>query len=307
MRWPIRAQLKRSERFLKKVLSTTLLRSFRHSCHHWRIGIRTSKHGLLNEGPNALSRFRWIDSPRGHFYADPMLLQHQGRTWLFVEDYLYATDEARSILVAEVSQNGEVGPFMPSLTADYHLSYPLVFSHAGEIFMVPETAAHRTVELYRAVRFPLEWRLETVLYPHPAYDTTPLYHDGLWWFFTSISVKGGRERVVPHLFYADSLTGEWQLHPSTSIGGCDEARGAGPIFKVDDRLIRPTQCGRPVYGYSFAFEEITRLDRAGFSEQRLACFEPTWQRHLLGMHTYGRAGDVEVIDGCWGVNPYDVM
>ena len=122
MKWPIRDELKRGERFLKRVVSTTLLRSFRHSCHHWRVGIRTSKHSLLSEGPSALSGFRWIESPQGHFYADPMLFQHQGRTWLFVEDYLYATDEARSILVAEVSQDGEVGPFMPALTAEYHLS-----------------------------------------------------------------------------------------------------------------------------------------------------------------------------------------
>ena len=307
MRRPIREELKRTERFIKKLLSTTVLRPFRHSCHHWRVGFRRSKLSLMDEGPQALTSFRWIDSPPGHFYADPMLFQHEGRTWLFVEDYLYATDEARCILVAEVSQEGAIGRFMPALATDFHLSYPLVFSHDDQIFMIPETAAHRTVELYRAVRFPLEWRFEAVLFPHPAYDTTPLYHDGRWYFFTSIPRESGRERVVPNLFYADSLTGAWHLHPSSPIGGLDEARGAGPIFKVDDRLIRPTQCGRPVYGYSFAFEEITRLDPEGFSEQRLVCFEPTWKRHLLGMHTYGRAGEIEVIDGCWGVNPYDVM
>jgi hypothetical protein len=299
--------LKQGERLVKRTLSKTVLRSFRHSFGHWRVGMRAAKTPLLAEGPSGLSSFHWIESPRGHFYADPMLFAHQGCTWLFVEDYLYATDEARSVLVAEVTDQGEIGPFRPALTAPHHLSYPLVFGHAGEIFMMPETATNRTVELYRAVHFPDQWRREAVLFPHPAYDTTPLYHDGRWWFFSTFPAGRGIGRFLTHLFYADSLTGKWRLHPASPISGPDQGRSAGPILQLDGRLIRPTQCGRPVYGYSFAFEEITQLDPARFSEQRRATYEPTWHRYLRGMHTYGQVGTIEVIDGCWGVNPYDVI
>lgn len=303
----LRDGLKRGERFLKKTLSTTILRPFRHSCEHWRVGIRRSKTPLYEEGPEGLPAFKWISSPRGHFYADPMLFQQEGRIWLFVEDYQYATNDARSVLAAEVTENGAVGPFVPVLTTPYHLSYPLVFRHGRDIFMLPETAANRTVELYRAVQFPSEWRLEKVLYPHPAYDTTPLYHDGLWWFFATVPEGGAKDNLRTHLYFAESLTGEWRRHPANPIGRPFDGRGAGPILRSDDRLIRPTQCSRPVYGYSFSFDEIVELNPERFVERRLSTFEPTWKRHLRGMHNYARVGSIEVIDGCWGENPYVVM
>lgn len=291
---------------VKRLLSRTILRPFRHSLLHWRVGFRLSDRSLLQDGATALPSFQWIDAPHGHFYADPMLFQSEGKVWLFLEDYLYEPNEARSILVAEVSDDGQLGPFVPVLDTNHHVSYPLIFTHEQDVYMMPETAADRTVKLYRALRFPHEWHCEQVVFPHPAYDTTPLYHEGTWYFFTTIPERG-LEHCMTHLFWADTLMGEWHLHPASPIAGHAEGRGAGPIFEEEGRMIRPTQCGRPIYGYSFSFDEIVQLDRHTFAQQRLATFEPTWHRHLKGMHTYGRAGRVEVIDGCWGVNPYVVM
>lgn len=125
-------------------------------------------------------------------------------------------------------------------------------------------------------------------------------------FFTTVP-EGGTGRGVTYLLWSDSLTGSWRLHPAGPLGDPGEGRGAGPIFQQGGRWIRPTQCGRPIYGYSFSFDEITHLDRETFSQRRLATFEPTWHRHIRGWHTYGRASEIEVIDGCWGVNPYDVI
>jgi hypothetical protein len=297
---------RRPVKIAKKLLSTTILRPFRRSFPHWRVGLRRSRASLLTQGPAALPDFRWIEAPRGHFYADPMLLQHEGRIWLLAEDYEYEPNEARRIVAAEVGGDGQIGPFTPALTTDHHVSYPLVFYHDHEIYMVPETAADRAVWLYRARRFPFEWTRERRLFPHAAYDTTPWYHEGTWYFFTTIPERGPA-RCVTHLFWADSLTGVWRLHPKSPVGGHGEGRGAGPIFREDGRVIRPTQCGHPRYGYSFSFDEIVGLDRETFEQRRIATFEPTWHSRLYGMHTYGRVGEMEVIDGCWGVNPYVVM
>lgn len=306
MIWLNREGLTRSTRCVKRVLSKTILHPFRHSFLHWRVAVRVAGTPLTISGPDALPGFRWLDSPRGHFYADPMLFRHEGRTWLFVEDYSYATNDARAILAAEIGPDGAPGPFLPVLAADHHLSYPLVFEHDGVIYMLPETAAARSIRLYRALRFPFVWRFERELFPHGGYDTTPCYRDGTWYFFTTIPERGPT-RCITHLFRAESLRAAWSLHPASPIAGHAEGRGAGPIFEENGRLIRPTQCGRPLYGYSLSFDEIVDLDRTIFVERRLITFEPTWHRHLRGIHTYGRVGDVEVIDGCWGVNPYDVM
>jgi hypothetical protein len=300
--WTQRRPLK----VVKKLLSKTILRPFRRSFLHWRVGLRRSTQSLFEQGERALSTFRWIEAPRGHFYADPMLCEHEGTVWLLVEDYRYGLEEARCFLAGEIDREGRIGPFTAVFSAEHNMSYPLVFRHEGRIYMVPETAADRAVKLYRTEHFPLGWHCEQILFPHAAYDTTPLCHEGTWYFFTTIPERG-TARLVTHLFWADSLKGTWRLHPMSPIGGHGQGRGAGPIFREGGRLIRPTQCGIPRYGYSFSFDEIVRLDRDTFEQRRLTTFEPTWHPDLRGMHTYGRVRDIEVIDGCWGVNPYVVM
>ena len=67
------------------------------------------------------------------------------------------------ISCAEVLPGGGLGPVRTCLERDYHFSYPMVFEHDGDVFMVPESALNGTVELYRATRFPHEWTLEKVL------------------------------------------------------------------------------------------------------------------------------------------------
>ncbi len=292
---------------LKKVAQKTILHPFQPASHlHWRIAIRRSARTLLEEGPQVLPSFKWIDAPRGHYYADPMLFEQGGKTWLFVEDYPYAQSRG-CISVAEVASTGQVGPFTPCLTRPYHLSYPIVFEHRGEIFMLPETAQNNTVELYRATRFPLEWKFEKVLLSSRAVDTTPLYHDGRWWFFTTIQELAGYGSFG-QLFSAENLTDPWTLHPASPISWTVEtARSGGGIVEIGGKLVRPTQSCCPNYGYSLSLHEITKLDKEGFVERKLATYDPTWNPSLRGIHTYARSGEIELIDGCWAVDPRSVL
>jgi hypothetical protein len=262
----------------------------------WRIGIRLSATPLFEEGAGALASFRWYEAPPGRWFADSMAFQHNGRQWLFIEDF---DEEAKKavISVAEIRSDGQMDVVRPCLIQPYHLSYPLVFAHDGDIFMIPETSENERVELYRARHFPFEWKLEKVLAPFRAVDTTPLYHGGRWWFFTSIPEPRGWG-ALGFLFTAAHLTGEWSLHPSSPISSSSlDARNAGPILQWGTRLLRSTQSAFPVYGYSFSFHEITQLDPHGFTQQTLTTIDPAGAPPLLGTHTYSRAGDLEVIDG----------
>ena len=99
----------------------------------------------------------------GHLYADPFLFEHEGRHHLFCEDMPPGASRA-VISHTELHPDGAAsGPPVPVLERPYHLSYPFVFAHEGEVFLIPETSAQRRVELYRAVDFPHEWRREQVL------------------------------------------------------------------------------------------------------------------------------------------------
>lgn len=283
---------------IPRLAKQLITRPFRRpAVSHWRIALRHGARPLyhMHETPD-LHGFKWLESPRGHSYADPFLLARGGQTWLFFEDFRYSESRGR-ICCAELQPNGSLGPVRPCLERAYHLSYPHVFEHDGEVFMIPESGANSTVELYRAIRFPDEWVLEKVLFEGRAVDTTAWHQNDLWWFFTTLAETPGHS-VMQLLFYSHSLTGDWKYHPANPIStDVRRARGAGAIFGHAGRLVRPTQdCSRN-YGYSFTFNEIINLSPTTYEERAGQTVDPSWHPRLRGTHTYGQCGSWEAVDG----------
>jgi hypothetical protein len=241
--------------------------------------------------------FHWIESPRGHFYAYPFVWEHAGRTWVFFEDFLYGEDRG-VISCAELTGGGTLGEVRRVLDRPYHLSFPHVMGCGTDIYMIPETGTKGTVELYRAVQFPFEWKLEKVLFEgaNPL-DTVVWYEDGLFWFFvTLVDTPDAGPQLF--LFYAESLTGKWNYHPANPISmDVRRSRGAGTIFCIRGKRIRPSQDGSIAYGYACHLNEILRLTTKEYEERTVAEILPTWSPGLLGTHTYNRTGTVEVVDG----------
>jgi hypothetical protein len=261
----------------------------------WRVGVRVGGTSRIETGrPLGVDGFRWIEAPPGRLYADPMLVERAGLVWCFFEDLDHARRIGR-ISCAAVDGEGRFVDVRPALELPYHLSYPFVFEHAGDWFMVPESRRNGTVDLFRAVEFPGRWEKVRTLLHGPGLDTTVLRKDGSWWFFVAVrEPEGAGEQLL--LYRADSLDGELTLHPgspiSTDIRSC---RPAGAIFEQDGRLVRPSQDGSVTYGHQLGFHEILRLDPDEYREQAIATVPPP--RGMEGIHTYARAGRVEVVDG----------
>ena len=265
---------------------------------HWRIALRPSALGGLSaDAAPDMRGFRWIESPKGHFYADPFPLPHGGKTWLFFEDFRHA-DNRGVISCAEILEEGTLSAPREVLQRPYHLSYPFVFEDGSEIYMIPESGDNRTVELYRATAFPYRWEQARLLFSGvPAWDTTLWMEDGLFWFFVTMADPPGAGTQL-FLFYADGLLGRWNYHPANPICPHEQrARGAGAIFRHQGRRIRPSQDVSRGYGYSFAWNEITRLTPTEYQEQLIFEVLPSWAPGLAGTHTYNRTPRWEVVDG----------
>jgi hypothetical protein len=265
--------------------------------HRWQIALRTPKEPLYSaSGARDASDFRWLEAPKGHYWADPFLFERDGRTYLFFEDYVYDRDFA-GISQAEVFADGTLGPASSCLDPGFHLSFPHVFEHEGEIFMLPESLANGTITLYRAARFPNEWVQEKVLFHGNATDTTLWREGGKFYFFTTLFDRDDRG-MKTLLFVADSLTGAWRMHPSNPISSdVRDARGAGAIFRRDGRLFRPVQNCGPCYGYGFTLEEVLTITPEHYEERPFCWVDPSGLSvPAQGVHTYNLAGKFEVID-----------
>ena len=264
---------------------------------HWRIAIRmNSSHYLWEEAQPDMRGFQWIESPNDRFYADPFLIAHEGKHWVFFEEYRYS-EERGVIACAELTEEGAIGSPPVALDTGKHASYPYIFRDGDSIYMIPETMQQEAVSLYRCVRFPDKWEIQAELFRGPAVDTSVWTQDGLWWFFVTLVERRGWA-IGLYLFFSESLTGNWQYHPSNPISlDVRNARGAGAIQHRGGRLIRPSQDGSKRYGYAVNFREITQITPERYEERPLVTVRPSWHPSLLAMHTYNRLGNFEIIDG----------
>lgn len=249
--------------------------------------------------------FRFLDAPRGHAWADPHLVDYQGRTLLFAEELKVDTAASGKIVCLEIDGNGAVANRMLCVDRPYHLSFPQVFVHAGEHFMIPESVMDGTVQLLRARRFPDDWVLESVLFRGGAVDTVHWFdeHSGKWLFVTSM---GGMAGQYPYtmVFVADSLTAPWRLHPCSPIATTVQTeRNGGALFRRGDALIRPVQDGRLRYGHSLQWQEITAFSPSAYSERPCGRVEPDWAPGMLGTHSYTRSREWEALDALMAGEP----
>lgn len=239
--------------------------------------------------------FREIPAPAGHGYADPFLIEWNGRDYLLIED---VPPNGRGRLAAmDLAPDGTLGQPEIILEKPYHVSYPFVFRDGTDLFLIPESANNKTVQLYRAgARAPFEWRFERNLFEGAMLvDTTAFHHEGVWYFFTTQVDCGMRA----YLFYAGSLDGVWHYHPRNPIcSDVSRSRGAGALFYRDGRLIRPAQDCSVRYGYAMVWNEVRKLTPTEYEESPIKRLEPSWWgKGNLGSHTFNASARWEVTDG----------
>ena len=260
----------------------------------WGLGITVhpSGEGPLFDAPPQ----QYVLPPSDRFWADPFPFEHQGRTFVFVEELVYRENKG-TISLLELEANRQPSA-VRVIEEPHHLSYPHIFEWRGDIFMTPESAAANRVDLYRARRFPEVWeKVDVLIDGVAAVDPTILEIEGSWWMFVNLPLKGAPNTQECHLFWADRLDGPWQPHPCSPVRSdvrC--ARPAGRLFFKNGRLFRPAQdCSRR-YGYAVVVNEVMTLSRTQYRERVVSQIEPNWRPDIVATHTLNHAANITVRD-----------
>lgn len=244
------------------------------------------------------AEYKSIIPTKDRFYADPFPISENGKIYVFFEELMFNTKKGH-ISVGEW-ENGDLLNIRPVLKEDYHLSYPFVFKDAGEWYMLPESRANRSIDLYKAVDFPNRWEKQTTLMDDlAAVDATLVKRDGLWWMFVNNAEnKGSSAFDELFLFSTPSLTKpDWRSHPCNPIvSDVRNARMAGKLFLKDGEWIRPAQDCSVRYGYAIHFNKITNWSLEEYNEERIGEILPDWDKHLLGTHTFNMNEQIAVLD-----------
>ena len=242
-------------------------------------------------------QFTPLIPPVDRFWADPFVWMHDGNYYIFVEERLFSSNRAHIACITLDSQLNVLDQRV-ALERPYHVSYPFIFEHEGQLYMIPETEKNRAVELYRCSSFPHQWVFIRTLLPEVrAVDATLLKAGRKWWLFANVR-EGGKTWDTLHLFHADDfLCDEWTPHPRNPIvKDIQSARPAGRVFLHEGGLIRPSQDCSVRYGYAINFNRISVLTESDYAEVRDGCLQPPIRRSILGIHTWNESGGLTAID-----------
>ena len=231
----------------------------------------------------------------GHYLADPFILSTKPELTLLAEDYSdFGVGRIMEVTVRDPFGTPELCVKV-CLESRHHMSYPFLFREDGITYCLPECHQSNGSLLYRYDAGKLTPVADLVPGARVT-DGTILFHDGLYWLFCGL--EDDNDHVNLHLFFAETLRGNWSAHPLNPIKtDVRSSRSAGPVILHDGALFRPAQdCSRS-YGYGLSINRIDRLSVTRFEETVVATIRPEMvSRACKGLHTLSFADDLMVID-----------
>lgn len=233
-------------------------------------------------------------APDLQWCADPFVYEEHGEHYIFVEQY--QTSKRKGCIGYFRFDDGI--PVNKGIVIEnkYHMSYPDVFKYKEKTFMIPESSANNTVDLYVADQFPNRWRKEKTLIGDKKYvDSTVLEYDNKV-YLISYTMAG---KCEIHVFLLDMEREELKFVSKREYEN-NVGRPAGRIFVENGSLIRPAQdCSRK-YGEAIIFYQIDELNRNGeFVEheiRRLEAKDIVCGNKPDRIHQYTNDGSFECID-----------
>ena len=279
-----------AKKFIKEKFSNLLFRE------QWILLI---KRGI--DIPTRTEDFQLKLPPKDRFMGDPFLIKRNGHYYCFFEESLMKPKKGYISYMA-LGINGDWGPSIKVIEKPYHLSYPFLFEWENGLYMIPESSADKTIQLYKCNEFPHSWiHVHNLMDDIIAVDSTLINYGGLWWLFANIKTNpGGSTWDELHLFHADSpVSNHWTPHKNNPIKtDVTNSRPAGRIFERKGKIYRPAQDSSYRYGYGMVVNQIVELSKERYREK------PHWSMHpdgddFRGMHTLNFSDQHTIIDAIY--------
>jgi hypothetical protein len=239
-------------------------------------------------------------------YADPFLYRNGSEYNILFEDYsMY--DNYGKISVIKLGEHTGTNAHSVVLDTRSHLSYPFIYSENGTSYLFPEASQSGKLSCYEYDTATTTTRYIKDIVNLPLLDGTIYRYNNKYWLFGTINGPDADSKL--HIFYADSLLGDYKAHPANPVRhGIDGSRPAGKIIEVDGQLYRPAQNSRYTYGGSITVNRIKKLTESEYEEEfhmtiSLNGKNPS-NRGMHGIHTINHIDDVIVVDGTvWRFSP----
>ena len=261
------------------------------------MGIRTEKWNIAFREAvgfrDTQTPYRKVPGDAGGWYADPFLLERDGETWLFAEYFSYRAARGVISCCRFKPDSHRFGDWREVLREPFHLSYPQLIPHGGEIYMIPETEEAEQLLVYRASSFPDHWERFAVLRRDCRWVDTTLLPDQKR--MIAYALDAGTPQAC---LLVSAETGE-TLRDLTDRRPLLLSRPGGAILTEGESWILPCQNGEKTYGGALTFSQTApslQVFSSVFTLSPENLLIENEAAPVSGVHTYNRMGGLEVVD-----------
>lgn len=260
---------------------------------------------VVNNLKNAITGGEWFiayndgatwklaEAPENQWCADPFVIQDGDEYYIFAEQYLKDKDKGcigYFKFVDGIPVNQGI-----IIETSYHMSYPDVFRYKDMFYMIPESSANSTVDLYVAEKFPDKWKkVKSLISGEKLVDTT-VYENEDGFFLISYKVASNEVRVYSLDMERIEVKQISRKKYDKNVG-----RPGGRLFVEGGKLLRPAQdCSRK-YGEALIIYQVDDLNYDGnyieHEVKRIEACEFGISKNPERVHQITIAGQYEVVD-----------
>ncbi len=242
--------------------------------------------------------FVFLPHSRDYWYADPLVLEREGKERVFLERVDRHTGKG-CIAWADITEGRWTEP-AAVIEEPFHMSFPLCFEWRGELYMLPETEMSESIHLYRCVQFPDQWeKAGEYLQGQRLVDSVILEKDE-----SRIKVLASEYQEEDdfytrfHCYEIRWEKGEIAVRDLGRLreGYTLDSRAAGPVIFDKTQILPLQRSTKGIYGYSVEFHELSGALPGRLIRELLPEDIAIKGKKLMGVHTYSCSTHYEVID-----------
>lgn len=251
----------------------------------WDLAIGHYDENIVSNGVD-WTELKYIRNPyKKKWFADPFILDENSENiQLLVEEFDSDINKGRIARITISKENYTIVDCTIILELDTHLSFPVIYRIADDVYVHPENSASGKSTIYRYDEQQDKLVEPVVLVNEPLVDAAIVRKEGAYFMYsTLLSQNSGPEL---HVFQSQSLTQPF-IKCDVLDFGKRTARMAGALLETSQGLIRPAQDCTHDYGEAVLF--YSGMDLVGE-------IRPVSNGKYAGTHTFNILNDTFVVD-----------
>ena len=268
----------------------------------YHLGFIDGPIGDIVYSSKSYNKVKWVDlnGHRTSWFADPFIFNIEGNhIEVLVEEFEYSKNKGRLSHLLIKKDGLKLVAITPILELDTHLSFPAYIKIDNRTYVYPENYVSGGIKIYeydhpsKKLVNPKEILREELV------DAQLFEQNGAYYL---MGVRHQNDRFTYnytkdlYIYKSNSLFGEYSFYQKISNKRKEE-RGAGQLFYVGDKLIRPAQNCDGGYGVEVVFYEFTQGDDGYFKEVEVGRMSPGHNKYPFVLHTFNSMGKYHIIDG----------